>query len=142
MWYVGLDVHSKRSSYCVLDQVGQVVQEKTIKGPESKILGELAEAKHAFAIAYEASCNYGYLYEELSKVAYRVVVAHPAQLGLIFRSKRKNDRVDAKKLAKLLLLDMVPTVHVPSRGVRAWRGMIEHGQRQVDVFPARRPPAN
>ena len=81
---------------------------------------------------YEASCNYGYLYDELSKIARRVVVAHPAQLRLIFRAKRKNDRADAAKLAKLLLLDLVPTVHVPSLRVRAWRGMIEHRNRQVD----------
>jgi transposase len=132
MWYVGLDVHSKQSSYCILDKGGQVVQEKTVKGPVSGVLAELAAIKRAFTIVYEASCNYGYLYDELSKIARRVVVAHPAQLRLIFKSKRKNDRMDAKKLAKMLLLDLVPTVHVPSRGVRAWRGMIEHRQRQVD----------
>lgn len=132
MWYVGLDVHSKRSSYCVLDQGGRVVQEKTVKGPVSRVLAELTEVKHQFAIVYEASCNYGYLYDELSRIAWRVEVAHPAQLRVIFKSKRKNDRVDAQKLAKMLILDMVPTVHVPSRGVRAWRGMIEHRMRQID----------
>jgi transposase len=132
MWYVGLDVHSRRSSYCVLDAGGRVVQEKTVKGSVSKVLAALAQVKHRFAIVYEASCNYGYLFDELSKIASRVVVAHPAQLRLIFKSTRKNDRIDAKKLAKMLLLDMVPTVHVPSPHVRAWRGMIEHRQRQID----------
>jgi transposase len=58
-----------------------------------------------------------------------VVVAHPGQLRLIFRSKRKNDRVDAEKLAKLLYLDEVPTVYVPSVEVRSWRAMIEHRQK-------------
>ncbi len=38
---------------------------------------------------------------------------------LIFRSKKKNDRVDAEKLAKLIYLGEVPTVHVPSPEVRA-----------------------
>jgi transposase len=33
--------------------------------------------------------------------------------------------VDATKLAKLLFLDEVPPVYVPSADVRAWRGMIE-----------------
>jgi hypothetical protein len=37
MWYVGLDVHSRESSYCVLDQGGHVVQERAIKGPVSKL---------------------------------------------------------------------------------------------------------
>ncbi len=52
-----------------------------IKGPVFKILGELAQVEHAFAIVYEALCNCGYLYEELSKVADRVAVAHRRGFG-------------------------------------------------------------
>ncbi|MBM4030268.1 MAG: hypothetical protein FJ291_00605 [Planctomycetes bacterium] len=48
-----------------------MVQEKTIEGPVYKVLAELAEVKHAFTIVYEASCNYGNLHDELSKVAWR-----------------------------------------------------------------------
>jgi len=58
-------------------------------------------------------------------------VAHPGKLRLIFRAKRKNDRVDAEKQAKLLYLDQVPQVHVPPADVRAWRGLIELRRRLV-----------
>jgi transposase len=58
-------------------------------------------------------------------------VAHPGQLRLIFKAKRKNDRVDAAKLAKLLYLDAVPQVHVPHGDVRAWRGLVEYRQKLV-----------
>jgi len=64
-------------------------------------------------------------------MARRVVVAHPGQLRLIFRSKRKNDRVDAHKLATLLFLGQVPPVHVPSADGRHWRGLIEFRHRLV-----------
>ena len=80
-------------------------------------------------MCFEASCGYGWLYERLKKMAQKVVVAHPGQLRLIFRSKRKSDRVDAEKLAKLLYLDEVPPVYVPSVQVRSWRAMIEHRQK-------------
>jgi transposase len=43
---------------------------------------------------------------------------------LIFRSKHKNDRKDAEKLAKLLFLGEVPAVHVPGPDVRSWRELI------------------
>ena len=43
-----------------------------------------------------------------------------------------NDRADAEKLAKLLYLDAVPQVHVPSADVRAWRGLVEYRRRLVD----------
>ncbi len=56
-------------------------------------------------------------------------MAHPGQLRLIFRAKKKHNRVDALKLAKLLYLDEVPRVHVPSVDVRSWRMMIEFRQK-------------
>ena len=46
-------------------------------------------------------------------------------------SRRKNDRIDAARLAKLLYLREVPAVYVPDGDVRAWRGLIEHRQRCV-----------
>ena len=58
-------------------------------------------------------------------------MAHPGQLRLIFRSKKKNDRADAEKLAKLLFLGEVPTVYVPSQDVRAWRQLVEYRRRLI-----------
>jgi transposase len=82
-------------------------------------------------ICYEASCGYGHLYDRLVRVARQVLVAHPGHLRLIFRAKRKNDRVDARKLATLAFLDQVPQVHVPSVDVRSWRQFIEFRRRTV-----------
>jgi transposase len=77
-----------------------------------------------FEVCYEASCGYGHFYDTLRPLAARVIVAHPGQLRLIYRSKNKNDRKDAERLAKLLYLGEVPTVHVPSLEVRTWRELI------------------
>jgi transposase len=82
-------------------------------------------------ICYEASLGYGACYDRLAPLAERVAVAHPGQLRLIFRSKRKNDRVDARKLAMLLFMDEVPTIYVPSIDYRTWRKLIEMRERRV-----------
>ncbi|MHC4083138.1 MAG: IS110 family transposase, partial [Planctomycetota bacterium] len=131
MRYVGLDVHWRQSTICVLDHRGRKLLNRTIKGPWSKVLEEVGKVRKPFAVCFEASTGYGYLFEHLQTIARRVVVAHPGQLRLIFRSKRKNDRVDAEKLAKLLFLDEVPPVYVPSSDVRSWRGFIEHRHKLV-----------
>jgi transposase len=83
------------------------------------------------SIAFEASGSYGHLHDQLAKIAQRVVVAHAGQLRLIFRAKRKNDRFDAAKIARLLHLDMIPEVWVPPTQLRAWRRLIEHRQSIV-----------
>jgi len=77
------------------------------------------------SVVFEASCGWGLLYDQLCRVARRVVVAHPGSLALIYKTRKKNDRVDAAKLAKLLYLDAVPQVHVPSAATRQWRRLVE-----------------
>ena len=67
----------------------------------------------------------------LTPLATRVSVAHPGLLTLIYRSKNKNDRRDAERLAKLLYIDQVPTVYVPAADVRAWRELIGFREKLV-----------
>ena len=130
-YFVGLDVHWTHTNACILDARGKQVKRFTVRGPWPLVVDELAKLRGKLFICYEASCGYGHLYDIFSRVARRVVVAHPGQLRLIFRSKRKNDRVDAEKLAKLLFLDEVPEVYVPSQDVRAWRQLIQFRIRLI-----------
>jgi len=123
MYYVGLDIHTKRISICVLNETGQPVRRCQVRGIE-EMLAALKGLPDRFEVCYEASCGYGHYHDLLQPLAARVVVAHPGRLRLIFRSKNKNDRNDAERLAKLLYLGETPAVHVPSLDVRTWRELI------------------
>lgn len=141
MKFVGIDVHARSFAVCILDRNGKTVKEwiergaggggRTSRDLVDAFLEKLKKFRGPFSICYEASCGYGHLHDRLAKVANHVTVAHPGQLRLIFRSKRKNDRTDARKLAMLLLMDQVPAVHVPAADVREWRSLIEMRHRQV-----------
>jgi transposase len=132
MLTVGIDVHQRFSTVCVLNQQGAVMLERSVKGSASEVVKVLQDLGQPMQICYEASIGYGALYDRLATIASRVVVAHPGHLRLIFRSKKKNDRVDARRLAMLLLLGQVPGVYVPRIDVRQWRTLIEHRRRLVD----------
>ncbi len=123
MLYVGLAIHTKHIALCVLSETGQVVQRARVRGIE-EMLRLLKGLPDRFEVCYEASCGYGHYHDLLQPLAARVVVAHPGQLRLIFRSRDKNDRKDAERLAKLLYLGEAPTIHVPSLDVRTWRELI------------------
>jgi len=131
MLYVGLDIHTKQITVCVLDRDGTVHRRGQVRGTQelSSLLRDLPDR---FEVCFEASTGYGRFFELLATMASRVVVAHPGLLQLIFRSKRKNDRRDAEKLAKLLYLGEVPAVHVPSAGVRVWRELINFRHRIIE----------
>jgi len=136
MWSIGLDWHLGSSTAWILDEHGKKVKHLTVRGHWRKMVERLktmhTQHEQQMAIVIEASCGYGVLHDELNTFATRVVVAHPGQLRLIFRSKQKHDRADAQKLATLLYLDQVPEVHVPNVDVRAWRELIEFRRSQVD----------
>lgn len=134
-YFAGLDAHHKSSTLCILDANGQEVKCLTLRGGGwgwDRVVQTLRNLDAPVCVCFEASLGYGTLYDRLATVCRRVVVAHPGRLRLIFRSKRKNDRVDAQKLAKLLYLDEVPPVHVPSVDVRGWRELVETRRRTID----------
>jgi transposase len=123
MFHVGLDIHTQRISICALDEKGQVVHRSQVRSIQDMVR-VLTGLPDRFEVCYEANCGYGHFHDLLRPLATRVLVAHPGQLRLIFRSKNKNDRNDAERLAKLMYLGETPTVHVPSLEVRTWRELI------------------
>ena len=131
MLYVGLDVHTTSISICVLNCDGKRLQQLKVRTIE-QMIRFLQQLDESFQVCFEASTGYGQLFELLSPLAEHVTVAHPGALTLIFRSKQKNDRRDAEKLAKLLYLGEVPAVHVPTCDVRAWREVISFRKRLVE----------
>lgn len=132
MLTIGLDVHQRVLALYMLATDGAVVKEYVVRGGWGALLVDLRTIREPLQICYETSCGYGALHERLSKIAARIVFAHPGQLRLIFRAKKKSDRVDARKQANLLLLDQVPAVHVRDPRTRAWRELIEHRRGLID----------
>jgi len=130
MFYVGLDIHCKHISICILDNNGKIVQRDKVRQLD-QMTSLLKELPGRFEVCFEASCGYGFYHELLTPIATRVAVAHPGLLKLIYRSKKKNDRRDAEQLAKLLYVDQVPAVHVPPADVQAWRKLIGFRQKLV-----------
>jgi len=131
MYSIGLDYHWNTSKLHILDEHGKLVKRTRIKGHWPKVMAFLRTVDHPFKIAFEATCGAGMLYDRLRTVARQVQVGHPGQMRLIFRCKRKSDRIDAKKIAKLLFLDEIPPAYMPDAFVRDWRDAIEYRRRVV-----------
>ena len=56
MYFVGLDVHAKRSSLCIVDQGGRTVKRMEVRGTWPKLLEQVAgSVPRPFAVCYEAA---------------------------------------------------------------------------------------
>ena len=69
----------------------------------------------------EATIFSGWVYDHLKPHAAAVKVAHPLMLRAIAASKKKNDQIDAGKLADCLRCDFLPECYMASTGIRERR---------------------
>ena len=82
MLYVGLDVHSRQSSLCILNAGGGVVNRFDVKGPRAAVVDRLRRIDEPFSVCYEASCGYGHLYESIRPLAAHVAVARDSAAAM------------------------------------------------------------
>ena len=76
-------------------------------------------------IAFEASGSAYVVDRTLRELGYSdITVAHPKELAWIVKSKKKNDKVDSLKLAKLHLVGMLPESHLLSEDERIFRDLL------------------
>ena len=125
MYYVGLDLHKKYVTGCVLDSQGVVVAEQRRLPPVlATLLGWLAPLGQPVAVALEATLYWAWLHDRLTRTGYQVAVAHPQQVKLICHARCKTDPIDARKLADLLRTDLLPAIWIPDVATRARRTLL------------------
>ena len=101
---VGLDLGDRSSWYCVLDETGEVVGEKKL-GTTPKAMKEVFAAIPRSRVALETGMHSPWVSRLLSELGHEVIVAHARNVRLIGESRRKDDRLDARMLARLARID-------------------------------------
>src|SRR5450756_2140643 len=99
MHYIGLDVHKKTISYCVKDVSGQIQSEGTVPATRADLDRWMQALPQPWVAAMEATIFTGWIYDHLLPHAAALKVAHPLMLRAIALAKKKNDRIDANKIA-------------------------------------------
>lgn len=125
MLWVGLDLHKRYITACVVDEAGQVVAEHRRLAPEASVLIPWLQALGSpVTVGMEATLYWAWLYDQLSAVGIPAQAAHPYQVKLIWQTRCKTDAVDARKLADLLRTQLLPAVWVPTGEIRAHRKLL------------------
>ena len=126
MYYIGLDVHKKTISYCVKDAAGCVHSEGKIGSTRRELDAWVRTLPQPRMMAMEATIFTGWIYDHLLPHAEKVKVAHPLMLRAIAAAKRKNDRIDASKIADCLRCDFLPECHMASTAIRDRRRILRY----------------
>jgi thiamine pyrophosphate-dependent acetolactate synthase large subunit-like protein len=97
---VGVDLGDQWSHYCILGLEGETLAEGQLRTTPQDV-AEFFEALNAARVVVEVGTHSAWVQEVIRGYGHEVLVANPRLMEGSKRRKRKNDRIDANKLASL-----------------------------------------
>ena len=101
---VGIDLGDRSSRYCILDEQGEVLAEGSV-ATTKRGFAQVFGSKPRSRLALEVGTHSPWVSRHLADLGHEVIVANPRRVRLITDSTRKDDRLDAKTLARLARID-------------------------------------
>ena len=131
--YIALDIHKH---YCVIagvDREGRVVLQ-AVRVEHADLEGWLKKnLRSTDQAVIESTTNAWHVYDLLSPLVERVLVANPIKVKQIAQARVKTDIRDTLILARLLAANLVPDVWVPPAHVRELRQLLSQRRQLVET---------
>lgn len=110
MKYSGIDLHSNNSVVTVIDETDKVIAEKRLPNDLAKILAFLEPHRDELCgVVVESTYNWYWLVDGLQEAGHTVHLANTTAIKKYEGLKHSGDETDARHLAHLLRLDILPT---------------------------------
>jgi transposase len=122
--WAGLDVHAAKVIAVTVDGESGEMRSRRLSGKTSEVVKFCAGLTGPTRVAYEAGPTGFTLARELERAGVGCVIAAPGKIERPAQDRVKTDRRDAERLVRLLMLDALHPVRVPSPEEEALRDLI------------------
>lgn len=124
MKYSGIDLHSNNNVVVVIDEKDRVVAERRLPNDLSKVVGFLMPWRDELAgVVVESTYNWYWLVDGLQEAGFVVALANTGAIRKYDGLKHTGDEADARQLAHLLRLGILPTGTILPPEQRALRDL-------------------
>jgi transposase len=130
-FYLGIDLHLKRSYFVLMNADGEVVDKRGMKNSEIKEYIEKKVPRETYAVM-EATRNWPYFYDLIGAHVGRVELAHAKEVRSIATAAVKTDQIDASVLAHLARLNFMPTAYAAPKEIRDLRQHMRYREWLVE----------
>lgn len=131
-FYIGIDLGDKESRYCFLDREGEILIEGNLATTRVSFQAYFSQIARS-RIALEVGTHSPWVSALLEELGHEVYVANPRKMASIHKNKRKNDKVDARILARSVRSDLETLHPIRHRGVEARQDLVLLRVRDVMV---------
>jgi len=126
-YFMGIDQHKKYSHISVIDEVGDLVEEKKLFHHDKEgILNYFKSFPQETKVALEATGNWYWLADLLEEANLSPILAHPYKTRIIAESKIKTDSISSFILAQLLRAGLIPASYLASKKIRSLRELLRY----------------
>lgn len=121
---IGIDLGDRNSQYCVLNAAGEITAERSV-ATTKKGMAQAFGALKRCRIAMEAGTHSGWISRQLNGFGHEVIVANARQVKLISASSQKDDKFDARTIARLARIDAELLRPIRHRGEKAQMDLLQ-----------------
>lgn len=106
---VGVDVSDKKSKICVMRKIPggerRIVVETTCSTTKEGFTEAFAKFERSWPVVFETGTHCRWMDKCFKTLGFKTIIANPSRVPSITRSNTKNDRNDARELARLGIAD-------------------------------------
>ena len=131
--YGGIDLHANNSVVVLINEQDQVLYQKRLPNDLATILEQLAPHHMEIeGLVVESTYNWYWLVDGLMEAGYRLHLANPAAMQQYSGLKYTNDHSDARWLAHMLRLGVLPEGYIYPKAQRPVRDLLRKRGHLVD----------
>jgi len=134
----GVDLHGRNLYLCVLDRDGEKLLHRRVGCDPRRLLKVLDPFREDLVIGVECMFKWYWLADLCADNDIEFVLGHALDMRAVHGAKSGNDRMDAERIARLLLGGLFPYAYVYPVGMRSTRDLMRrrsfHVRRRSDLF--------
>lgn len=120
----GVDLHARTMYICILDREGRIILHKNLTAGPQEFLDAVAPYRDDLVVAAECMFAWYWLADLCQAEQLHFVLGHALYMKAIHGGKKKNDKIDAEKIARLTHGGNMPIAYVYPSRMRATRDLM------------------
>lgn len=123
-FYCGVDLHTKRMYLCILDHEGNKRLHRNVRAKPREFLNAIQDFRDDLVVGAECMFTWYWLADLCRDEKIHFLLGHALYMKAIHGGKKKDDKIDSEKIAKLMRGGTFPLSYVYPREMRATRDLV------------------
>lgn len=123
-FYCGVDLHTMRMYLCILDHDGNKLLHRNVRAKPDDFLSAVKPFRDDLVVGAECMYTWYWLADLCLEEGIKFLLGHALYMKAIHGGKKKDDKLDSEKIARLIRGGTFPLSYVYPRQMRATRDLV------------------